>query len=231
MVSNDIYDIEVDRINQPKRPLARGSVSVTSAKLLAVTLLVAGIAVSVPLGAVNFAIAAVFAFVAWYYNYRGKKLGLLGNSVVAWSLAIPYIFGAVALGNYSVNVGYLLALTSFLAGIGREVLKGIADIEGDKTGRVRTVAISYGVDTAKLMVASFFILAVASSSLPVALGLLGRALYVYVALICIPDGIFLYLALKVAKLRVESDALKLKSIALGGMMTGLLSYLVAGIFV
>ena len=188
MISNDIYDIGVDRINQPKRPLISGSISVSSAKPLTLFFLVAGMAASVPLGTSNFTIAAIFAFIAWFYNYRGKRLGLLGNSLVALSLAIPYIFGSVALGNYSVNLGYLLALTSFLTGMGREILKGIADIEGDRAGRVRTVAISYGVEKAKILIASFFILAVASSALPVALGLLGRALYIYVGLICIPDA-------------------------------------------
>ena len=230
MISNDLYDINVDRINQPARPLVSGSVSIASAKIAAALFLIAGIAASIPLGPVNFGIASIFAFIAWFYNYRGKKLGLFGNSLVALSLAIPYIYGSAILGNYSINLGYLLALTSFLAGIGREVLKGIADVEGDKAGRAKTVAIIYGIQTAKAVVVAFFILAAASSTLPVALGLLHSALYVYVGLIWIPDAIFLYLAYKAGQLKVESDALKLKSIALGGMMAGLIAYLVAGLW-
>ncbi len=231
MVSNDIYDIGVDRINQPRRPLASGAISLRSAKWLACILLVLGIAVAVPLGLANFAIAALFAFIGWYYNFQGKKLGLFGNSLVAFSLAIPYIYGSIALGNYSVNLGYLLALTSFIAGMGREVLKGIADVQGDRTRNVKTVAISHGVRAARNLVAAFFLAAVASSLLPVLFGLLGNALFLYAGLILIPDGIFLYLTYKVLSMKVEAESLKLKSIALGGMMAGLLAYLISGLFV
>jgi len=229
MVSNDLYDLGVDRINQPDRPLVNGSLSKTAAKVASVIFLIGGIAVSIPLGLANFAIASIFALIAWFYNYHGKRLGLLGNSMVALSLAIPYIYGSVILGNYSLNLGYLLALTSFLAGMGREVLKGIADVEGDRIAGARTVAIMQGVQMAKIVTATFFVLAVVSSSLPVIFNVLGSGLYFYIGLIWIPDVIFLYLAYKTLKLKVESEALKLKTFALGGMMTGLVSYLIAGL--
>ncbi|MGI0090204.1 MAG: geranylgeranylglycerol-phosphate geranylgeranyltransferase [Nitrososphaerales archaeon] len=231
MVSNDIYDLEVDRINQPARPLPSGAVSPRQAGIFCVSLLVAGLAASIGLSLINFVIAGAFAFIGWFYNYRGKKMGLFGNSLVALSLAIPYIFGSVALANYSVNLGYLLALTSFLAGFGREVLKGISDVEGDRIRKIRTVAISNGVRAARLLTAGLFLLAVLSSSLPVVFGLLGNALYIYIGLIAIPDGIFLFLAIQVLSLGTEKQTLKLKGIALGGMMFGLIAYLVSGIAV
>ncbi|MCL4518407.1 MAG: geranylgeranylglycerol-phosphate geranylgeranyltransferase [Thaumarchaeota archaeon] len=231
MVSNDIYDLEVDRVNQPSRPLPSGAVSVKNAWSISICLLVGGLLASTALGVVNFIIAAVFALVGWFYNYRGKKMGLAGNSMVALSLAIPYIYGSVALGNYAVNLGYLLALTSFLAGLGREVLKGISDVEGDRIRNIRTVAIARGVRSARLATAILFIAAVGSSSLPVAFSLLGRALPVYLALVAIPDAIFIYLAYKVLALKNEQDSLRLKSVALAGMMFGLVTYLVSGLLV
>ena len=232
MVSNDIYDVDVDRINQPERPLASGRVTLSTARWMCAGLLIAGLAVALPLGVANFAIASLFALIGWYYNYHGKKLGLFGNSLVALSLAIPYIYGSIALESYSINLGYLLALTSFLAGLGREVLKGIADVQGDRRRNVKTVAISFGTRKARLAVAAFFLAAVASSALPVAFGLLGSALIIYGLLILIPDGIFLFLSYRVlAMKKEETESLKLKSIALGGMMTGLLAYLISGLFV
>ena len=231
MVSNDIYDLEVDRINQPKRPLPSGSVSIKQAKVFCAVLLVLGLLVSIGLGVVTFGIASIFALIGWFYNYRGKEMGLFGNSLVALSLAIPYIYGSVALGNYSINLGYLLALTSFLAGLGREVLKGVADIEGDRLRKIKTVAISHGVRAARMLAAGMFLVAVISSSFPVLFGLLGRALPIYLALIAITDAIFVYLAYRVLSSRNEKDALKLKTIALGGMMLGLVSYLISGLAV
>ncbi len=72
MVSNDIYDLDVDRINQPNRPLPSGAVSIFQAKVFCGVLLVLGFLASAELGIATFMIAAVFALIGWYYNYRGK---------------------------------------------------------------------------------------------------------------------------------------------------------------
>jgi len=229
MISNDIYDLEVDKVNQPTRPLPSGAVKLQSAKYMSLLLLALGLLVSVPLGIANFVIALIFAVLVWYYNYQGKRFGLIGNSLVSLSLAIPYIYGSIAIGYYGLNLGYLLALTSFLAGMGREVLKGIADVKGDVQRKIRTLAISRGIKFSRVTVAAFFLLAVASSALPVLSGLLGKSLLVYSVLICIPDGIFLFLTVRVLLMKNESESLRLKSIALVGMMSGLLAYFIAGI--
>ena len=229
MVSNDVYDYEVDKVNQPARPVASGRISLRSAKLYSIPFAAIGLVCGFLLSPINLGFAAIFAAVGWYYNYHGKKLGLGGNSLVALSLAIPYIFGSIALGSYSVNLAYLLALTSFLAGVGREVLKGISDIAGDKIRNIKSVAISYGVEKAKLMAALLFILAVISSSFPVLAGVLGKGLLVYTILVLITDGVFCYLALKTLRSKLNSESLRLKKIALGGMMLGLLAYLLAGL--
>lgn len=229
MVSNDIYDVEIDKINQPERPLPSALVSMCEAKVFSVFLLVSGLIVSGFLGTYTFIIALVFAFVGWFYNFRGKAMGLVGNSLVALSLAIPYIYGSIALGFFAINLGYLLALTSFFAGLGREVLKGIVDVEGDRVRKIRTIAISHGKQAARLVAAGFFIVAVASSILPIFFGLLGRSLIVYSVLIGITDALFVYLAYRVLTSSTDKDALRFKTIALGGMMFGLISYLVSGL--
>ena len=231
MVSNDIYDYEVDRVNQPTRPLPSGKITVRQATTFSIILLLLGLVSSLELGFANLGIAALFALIGWYYNYRGKQSGLFGNSLVALSLAIPYIFGSIALGNYSINLAYLLALTSFLAGMGREVLKGVSDVEGDRIRNVRTVALVRGTGLAKTLSAIFFLLAVGSSVLPLVFGLLGKATDLYVVLILIPDGIFLYLSYRVLKVKNVGETPKLKSVALGGMMLGLIVYLLSGLVI
>lgn len=231
MVSNDVYDLEVDKINQPNRPLPSGIVSVKAARAFSLVLVSLGLLTSVGTGIFTLAIAFIFAVVGWIYNSRAKMLGLLGNSLVALSLAIPYIYGSVAISNYAINLGYLLALTSFLAGLGREVLKGVADVNGDRLRKVKTVAISHGTKAARMLAGGLFLVAVFSSALPVLFDLLGRALFVYLGLIAATDAIFIFLTYRVLSFRNESDALKLKTYALGGMMLGLVSYLISGLVV
>jgi geranylgeranylglycerol-phosphate geranylgeranyltransferase len=229
MITNDVYDFEVDKVNQPNRPVASGRISLRAAKLYAIPFLAIGLAAALLIGPINLGIAGLFATIGWYYNYHGKKLGLGGNSLVALSLAIPYIFGAIAFGNYTINLAYLLSLTSFLAGMGREILKGISDIEGDKIRNVKSVAITYGISKAKTTVSFFFVAAVISSGFPVLFGVLGRGLAIYLTLVLITDGIFCYLAAKTLQHGTEPETRTMKNIALGGMLLGLLAYLLAGI--
>ncbi|HKW05061.1 MAG TPA: geranylgeranylglycerol-phosphate geranylgeranyltransferase [Nitrososphaerales archaeon] len=229
MVTNDIYDLAVDTVNQPSRPLPSGRIRSGEAKAFSIPFLILGLVFAAILGAATFLIASIFAFIGWYYNFRGKSLGLGGNYLVALSLAIPYIYGAVELGNYSLNLAYFLALTSFLAGLGREVLKGIADIEGDKLRKIKTVALSRGARAAKNLSSALFVFAVASSILPILFRLLGSGLYVYVGLVLIPDAIFVYLAFRTLNMKANSESLRLKGIALLGMLFGLLAYLAAGL--
>ncbi|MGA2875543.1 MAG: UbiA family prenyltransferase, partial [Nitrososphaerales archaeon] len=45
MISNDIYDLEVDKVNQPNRPLPSGAVKLQSAKYISLLLLALGLLV------------------------------------------------------------------------------------------------------------------------------------------------------------------------------------------
>lgn len=229
MITNDVYDYEVDKINQPTRSVASGRIRLNDAMIYSIPFLIIGLGSSVLIGPTNLAVAGVFALIGWFYNYQGKRFGLGGNSLVALSLAIPYIFGSLALRNYSLNLAYLLALTSFLAGMGREVLKGISDIAGDKIRSIKSIAISHGVGKAKSTAAAFFLLAVGSSSFPILSGILGKGLLVYAVLVSLTDAVFCFLAARTLRIKSESESLRLKKIALGGMMLGLLAYLAAGL--
>jgi geranylgeranylglycerol-phosphate geranylgeranyltransferase len=234
MISNDIYDIEVDKLNQPDRPLPSGRVSKKQAWAVAFAFLAVGACCSALTGLVDFLIASVFALIAWVYNWRIKKYGVAGNCLVALSIAIPYVYGTVSIGSYGINLTYFLALTSFLAGVGREVLKGISDVRGDALRKIRSVALAQGKKFAARLSSFFFLVAVISSLFPLlyARAMLGQGIYLYSILIAIPDAIFLYLSVKVPGMvrgDEERQALRFKGIALVGMLTGLLAYLAAGL--
>jgi len=226
MVVNDYYDIEVDKVNRPDRPLPSGTVSPNSAIMLALILLIFGIASSILIGFNNFIIASAFAFLAWLYNFWGKSKGLIGNTMVAGCVAIPYIYGGMAIG-YADNLLLLwLALTSFLAATGREVVKTICDMEGDKFRKVRSIARVYGPKFASIFGAVMFIVAIISSWFPFLIGIVG---VVYALLILIPDTIFMYASIKILRSPSESNALHVKNVSLLGMLTGLIAFLVGGI--
>lgn len=99
MAANDIYDVEVDKVNQPARPIPSGRMSTHTANRLSMLVLLVGMACSVlSLNPFAVAIAAGYAFISWLYSYSAKKEGFGGNLIVASSLAIPFIYGGVVSG-------------------------------------------------------------------------------------------------------------------------------------
>ncbi len=224
MAVNDIYDVEIDKVNRPERPIPSGKVSAQAATRISLVVLMAGIACSVlSLNPTAVVIALVYAFLSWLYNSRAKKTGLAGNLIVASSLAIPFIYGgAISGGSIAGSLLLMMALTAFFSGVGREVVKSMADAEGDAKRDVNSVARSRGLRTASVIGALFFLLAIITSWVPLITGL-ANTLYTFGVLI--PDALFAYLAIAIVLRHDASNAYRVKKVALAGMTVGLLVFI------
>jgi geranylgeranylglycerol-phosphate geranylgeranyltransferase len=224
MSVNDVYDLEVDKVNRPERPIPSGRVTVSGASRLSFVVLAAGMACSIlSLNPLAVAIAAAYAFLSWLYNSRAKKTGLAGNLIVASSLAIPFIYGgAVSGGSIGGSLLLLMALTAFFSGVGREVVKGMADAEGDAKRDVNSIARSRGLHFASGVGATFFVLAVVTSWVPLLTGLANQT---YTLAVVVPDVIFFYLAYIIVARHEPENAHFVKRVALAGMTIGLLVFI------
>ncbi len=224
MVVNDVYDVEVDRVNRPKRPIPSGRITVTDADRLSVAALAAGMACSIlSLNPLAVAVAAAYAALSWVYNSRAKKSGLPGNIIVASSLAIPFVYGGVVAGGaVAGSLLLLMALTAFFSGVGREVVKAMADVEGDAHRDIESVARRRGFGFASRVGAGFFLLAVLTSWVPLLTGLANE---VYSLGVVAPDVIFVYLAAAILVRGDPAKAYRVKNIALAGMTVGLLVFI------
>ncbi|HME19645.1 MAG TPA: geranylgeranylglycerol-phosphate geranylgeranyltransferase [Nitrososphaerales archaeon] len=228
MAINDIYDAEVDRVNQPGRPIPSGRMTPQTANRLSVLALLAGMAFSVlTLSAAAVAVAAAYALLSWIYSHSAKKQGLAGNLIVASSLAIPFVYGGIISGGMILSsLLLLMALTAFLAGTGREVVKAMADVQGDEKRGINSVARARGMKAAAATGAAFFLLAVVTSWVPLVAGL-ANLLYTYG--VVVPDAIFVYLAASIIRNRDPSNAHRVKGVALLGMLAGLLVFVGGGL--
>ncbi len=223
MSTNDICDVEVDKVNRPERPIPSGRVSTQAAVRVSLLVLVAGVASCVlTLNPVAVGIALLYAILMWIYNSRAKQTGLPGNLLVASSLAVPFIYGGVVSGgSLTRSLLLMMALTSFFSGVGREVVKAMADVEGDAKRGVNSVARSRGLKAASSVGAAFFLLAVVASWVPLALGLANEF---YTFGVIVPDAVFVYLAASIAVKHDPANAHRVKRIALAGMAVGLIVF-------
>lgn len=152
-VVNDIYDIEVDKINRPHRALPSGRMTVRQAWIYVAFLSILGIIFAwIPGRWISALIVIFFEAVGYAYASKVKTLGLAGNFMVAFSFAFGLIYGSVVyaevLGNLMFNPipipTWLFFFTAFLILQARETIKGSEDVEGDKLRDVRTIARIYG---------------------------------------------------------------------------------------
>lgn len=194
---NDYLDRESDRVNHPARPIPSGRIRPEGARLLAAALFVASVLAAVFVNALALAILLVNVVVMVTYEIRFKARGGPGNAMIAYLVGSLFLFGGAAVfeGPTDQLVRTLsLAVLAALSTAGREVVKDIEDLAGDVART--TLPRRRGVRSAAIAAAAAWILAVALSFVPYALGTLGLA---YLPVVILADATFIYAALHSAR--------------------------------
>jgi 4-hydroxybenzoate polyprenyltransferase len=139
---NDIIDVEVDRVNNSRRPIPSGRISQRAAAWLAGLLGAASLGLGLLAGG-RMALLAAFALLASLaYDLWARNVPILGNAIVA-------LLGALTLaaGFMVVEAGAFPAapfVCSFLFILGREFAGTVCDLAGDREGGRRSVAMLWG---------------------------------------------------------------------------------------
>lgn len=141
-VINDIIDIEIDRINRPKRPLPSGRMTKKEAFFLYGFFNLAGLVLAFFINFPALIIYILCVAAIFLYSYRFKGIPLLGNFVVGVLTALAFVFGGAAAENYGLTI--IPAFFAFLVNFIREIIKDMEDVEGDSRNKVLTFPQKYG---------------------------------------------------------------------------------------
>ena len=226
MVFNDIQDVQVDRVNSPNRPIPSGKVTIRQAYGLSVVFSAFALLSSLVLGILTFLTALVALALMAYYNTRGKKTGLLGNVVVSFNVALPFFFGGLVVNSLRPLL-FIFFLLAFLANTAREVAKGIADVAGDSSKGIMTIAVMQGPKRAAELAAAFFVVAVLLSFLVPVLD--QRVSMLYYPIVVVADLGFFYSSYRLIRDPTATTVRKVKSQVLVWMLLGLVGFFVGGI--
>lgn len=229
MVINDFCDKDIDAINEPGRPIPSGLIKPEEALVFASVLTAIGFVAAFLTNTTNALVTSLCfltAMISWTvsvaYATVGKRTGLLGNFLVSACVAIPFIYGSLAVTNrIELNV-LIFASMAFLSNTGREITKGIVDVRGDRIRSIQTLAVRYGKKTAASAATLFYLFAVLLSPLP---WFLNRVSIWFLPLVAITD--FGLVASSVSLLRNYSreNARKVKRMVLLWFTTGLLAFI------
>jgi 4-hydroxybenzoate polyprenyltransferase len=171
-VINDIYDVEIDRVNKPEKLLVTKSISEKNAFnmyiILTVLAVVCGFilanSIQKPIFAIIFIAAA---FVLYLYASSLKGILLIGNLVISIMVGLVIIITGIFELLPSINpenkeaykvVFTLLikfGLLAFLINLVKEWVKGCENVNGDKAGGRSTLAIALGRSRAAKVIAVF----------------------------------------------------------------------------
>ncbi|MCK4338950.1 MAG: geranylgeranylglycerol-phosphate geranylgeranyltransferase [Candidatus Cloacimonetes bacterium] len=142
-VINDVFDIDVDKINRPKRPLPSGIISHLGAKRYGILLFVVGIIISIFMRNLWMILLAFCnSLLLYLYAYRGKKMGFAGNLLVSFVTASTFLYGGLSNNNLQ-NSFFCFGCALFYTLI-RELVKDLEDAEGDRAINAKTIPIVFG---------------------------------------------------------------------------------------
>ncbi|AFK50893.1 geranylgeranylglycerol-phosphategeranylgeranyltransferase [Thermogladius calderae 1633] len=159
MLVNDYVDAAVDAVNKPWKPIPSGRVSRETTRSLGLALAVSSIvlnallALAEPgLGWLPALVVAVYTLVGLAYSYL--RAHWWSHLLVSLSTTGPVVYGYVLAGPPQGKLAFTAAFTVlvFLVTTGREVVKALQDVEGDKKAGYKTIPIVFGAEASRRLV-------------------------------------------------------------------------------
>jgi 4-hydroxybenzoate polyprenyltransferase len=177
---NQIYDLEIDRINKPSRPLVTGALSIAQAwratwlwYLLAIV--PTWLVVVFPFNTLSQKLFAPLRFHECFFIYlagmlftfiysapalgRTKRQSILANVTIAIprGCLLKVAGWSMVAHVFSTEPWFIGSIFMFFL-LGAASTKDFSDIEGDRAGGCRTLPIRYGVRRAAWIITPFFVI-------------------------------------------------------------------------
>jgi geranylgeranylglycerol-phosphate geranylgeranyltransferase len=218
-VINDIFDVEIDRINKPERPLPSGKVSMHEAYFIFIFSYILAWVLAWQVSYQVFLVALIFGLLLILYSFLLKRKVLIGNFVVSLTTGMAFVFGGMAVNRVA---GTLFpALFAFFFHFGREIIKDLQDVKGDRAIGANTLAVVYGQNVALITTLIIFILLIILTIIPYILGLYGVIYFLIII-----TGIYPVIAFVLYKCwqSPDSDTLgKMSNLLKADMVVGLIA--------
>jgi geranylgeranylglycerol-phosphate geranylgeranyltransferase len=143
---NDFFDVDIDRINKPNRPLPAGRITRKQAYVFSLLLFALGTGLGAFIHFLGFIIASGSSGLLYAYSFRLKGTVVLSNLTVAFITGLAFVYGGLAVGR--VGLAAVVGIFAFFYHWGREIIKDVEDVKGDGAVGIKTLPIVYGVKTA-----------------------------------------------------------------------------------
>ncbi|HSD83322.1 MAG TPA: UbiA family prenyltransferase [Anaerolineae bacterium] len=227
LISNDYFDLEVDRINAPQRPLPAGLLSPTEVLVLSFVTAFVGLVAALALSP----LALVFSLIVWMlgflYNWKLKAAGLAGNLIVSTSVAMTFVLGGIGTGQVWNKTVWTFAVFAFFFDLAEEIAGDAMDAEGDQKRGSRSIAIRRGKQAALRLAGLIFGVVMVVSFMPL---VWGEVRLPYLLIISLTDALILFFVRSLLKSRTPAEGRRAMRGAYLSASLGLLAFLVSAFF-
>ncbi len=159
---NQIYDLEIDRINKPARPLPSGRISLKQAWVFTLICYALTFFLAFMVNMSFVVIVLLTTLITYAYSgppFRTKRFGVLAN----FTIAIPrgcllVVAGWSAVASPLDSEPWLVGLVMGLYILGAATTKDFSDMEGDRRYGCMTLPIRYGIRASAWMISPFFVI-------------------------------------------------------------------------
>jgi geranylgeranylglycerol-phosphate geranylgeranyltransferase len=215
-VINDFFDLEIDKVNRPERPLPRGKITSKSALLFSFSLFLTGLILSLFIKKAAFFLALCATILLILYSSRLKRTPLFGNLLVSFVCGLAFVYGGLVGRNFRLSL--IPAGFAFLFHLGREILKDIEDLKGDVSVDARTLPITRGINISLLLTTFVFSGLIFLTIIPYYFNLFP---FLYLALVLCVDLLLVYVMISMWRDQSKENLGKLSRILKFNMILGL----------
>ncbi|MFW6141788.1 MAG: UbiA family prenyltransferase [Candidatus Saliniplasma sp.] len=167
---NDYYDIEIDRIVHPERPLASGKISAWRYLQLAIMISLISLLLSILLGFLIFILNISFVIAALLYSIPPIRLKnrVFGYICVGWASVVAFLSGVYSPVFWKEGIPWssptvsraipfypdlaVISMILFSVLSISPYINAISDYKGDKKGGVKSIYMIYGLERGKKIV-------------------------------------------------------------------------------
>ncbi|MAG21737.1 MAG: hypothetical protein CL943_00330 [Candidatus Diapherotrites archaeon] len=200
-VFNQIYDLEIDRINKPARPISSGRIGVNAARNFGIALFIFGVVLAWFVNLQFFILGWITLLFILSYSVpplRLKRFGLIANITIAIPRGLFIILAGWAVVKPIVPISpepWFIGTVLFLYVLGAATTKDFADIKGDARYGIRTLPIMFGVKKAVYLMSPAFVVPFLLIPIGVAMGwVVGSA--IWLILLALWGAYIVYLVLR-----------------------------------
>lgn len=228
LITNDYFDLEVDRINAPQRPLPTGLLTRFEVMTLGIATALIGLAAAWAFNPFALGLSFAIWLMGFAYNWKLKATGLWGNLIVSASVASTFLLGGMVVGQPWNRTVWAFGLVAFVFDLAEEIAGDAMDAEGDQQRASTSIALVYGKRTALRISSTLFMSLVVMSVVPLVWG--GLPL-LHILTIVVTDLLIIFFVIQLLRSHTPTDGRRaMRGLYLSASL-GLLAFLLGALFI